>query len=96
MRYRDARDPLLQLIEQENRTCKGCKYLEQAWGRQLCMASRQKEKQAEQWLQKYASEVSAQVHERMDQWNKVSLEYATKMYHTAEAMSSVLDELEQR
>ena len=54
------------------------------------------EKQAEQWLQKYASEVSAQVHERMDQWNKVSLEYATKMYHTAEAMSSVLDELEQR
>ncbi|HHQ4464614.1 anti-phage ZorAB system protein ZorA [Aeromonas veronii] len=54
------------------------------------------EKQAEQWLQKYASEVSAQVHERMEQWNKVSLEYATKMYHTAEAMSSVLDELEQR
>lgn len=54
------------------------------------------EKQAEQWLQKYASEVSTQVHERMDQWNKVSLEYATKMYHTAEAMSSVLDELEQR
>lgn len=54
------------------------------------------EKQAEQWLQKYASEVSSQVHERMDQWNKVSLEYATKMYHTAEAMSSVLDELEQR
>lgn len=54
------------------------------------------EKQAEQWLQKYASEVSTQVHERMEQWNKVSLEYATKMYHTAEAMSSVLDELEQR
>lgn len=54
------------------------------------------EKQAEQWLQKYSSEVSSQVHERMDQWNKVSLEYATKMYHTAEAMSSVLDELEQR
>ncbi|MEH8205527.1 anti-phage ZorAB system protein ZorA [Aeromonas veronii] len=54
------------------------------------------EKQAEQWLQKYASEVSTQVHERMDQWNQVSLEYATKMYHTAEAMSSVLDELEQR
>lgn len=54
------------------------------------------EKQAEQWLQKYASEVSTQVNKRMDQWNKVSLEYATKMYHTAEAMSSVLDELEQR
>ena len=54
------------------------------------------EKQAEQWMQKYASEVSTQVHERMEQWNKVSLEYATKMYHTAEAMSSVLDELEQR
>ena len=45
MRYRDARDPLIQLIEQENRTCKGCKYLEQAWGRQLCMANQQKEKQ---------------------------------------------------
>ncbi|MGI2189545.1 anti-phage ZorAB system protein ZorA [Shewanella oncorhynchi] len=54
------------------------------------------EKQAEQWLQTYASEVSTQVHERMDQWNKVSLEYANKMYHTAEAMSSILDELEQR
>ncbi|QXW30389.1 anti-phage defense ZorAB system protein ZorA [Aeromonas sanarellii] len=54
------------------------------------------EKQAEQWLQKYASEVSTQVHDRMDQWNQVSLEYATKMYHTAEAMSSMLDELEQR
>lgn len=54
------------------------------------------EKQAEEWLQKYASEVNSQVHDRMDQWNKVSLEYATKMYHTAEAMSSVLDELEQR
>ncbi|MDO2949071.1 anti-phage defense ZorAB system protein ZorA [Aeromonas simiae] len=54
------------------------------------------EKQAEQWLQKYASEVSTQVHDRMDQWNQVSLEYATKMYHTAEAMNSMLDELEQR
>lgn len=44
MRYREARDPLIQLIEQENRTCKGCKHLEQAWGRQLCVAGMQKEK----------------------------------------------------
>ena len=35
-RYRDARNPLDQLIEQENRTCKGCIHLEQAWGRQYC------------------------------------------------------------
>lgn len=54
------------------------------------------EKQAEQWLQSYSNEVSSQVHERMEQWNNVSLEFATKMYHTAEAMSSVIDELEQR
>jgi len=44
-RYRDARDPLEQLLEQERRTCKGCQHLTQAWGRQLCMANHQKEKQ---------------------------------------------------
>lgn len=53
MRYRDARDPLIQLIEQENRTCKGCKYLEQAWGRQLCMIAMQKEKQQLSRCKKY-------------------------------------------
>lgn len=43
-RYRDARNPLDQLIEQESRTCKGCQHLEQAWGRQLCGIGMQKEK----------------------------------------------------
>ena len=37
-------DPLDILIREENRTCKGCKYLEQAWGRQLCGIGIQKEK----------------------------------------------------
>ena len=45
---------------------------------------------------KYASEVSTQVHERMDQWNGFLWNMPPRCNHTAEAMSSVLDELEQR
>ena len=45
---------------------------------------------------KYASEVSTQVHESVWISGTRFLEYATKMYHTAKAASSVLDELEQR
>ncbi len=52
-RYRDARNPLDHLIEQENRTCKGCIHLEQAWGRQLCMIAVQKEKQQLTRCKKY-------------------------------------------
>ena len=52
-RYRDARNPLDQLLEQEARSCKGCKHLEQAWGRQLCMISMQKEKQELKRCKKY-------------------------------------------
>lgn len=37
-------DPLLILLRDEGRTCKGCQHLEQAWGRQLCGIGMQKEK----------------------------------------------------
>lgn len=53
MRYRDARDPLIQLIEQENRTCKGCVHLEQAWSQQLCMINMQKTKKELSRCKKY-------------------------------------------
>ncbi|OXS13724.1 chemotaxis protein [Zobellella denitrificans] len=54
------------------------------------------EKQAEEWLRNYASEVRNQIDDRMNKWNDVSLTYANQMYHTAQAMSGILDELEAR
>jgi hypothetical protein len=54
------------------------------------------EKQAEAWLRSYSTEVSQQLNERMMKWNEVSHSYADQMLHTAQAMSSILDELEAR
>lgn len=54
------------------------------------------EKQAEQWLQSYSSETSRQVHERMDQWNKETLSFATNMSAAVAAIGNVVDELEAR
>ncbi|MHA6962502.1 anti-phage ZorAB system protein ZorA [Zobellella denitrificans] len=54
------------------------------------------EKQAEEWLRNYASEVRNQIDDRMNKWNDVSLSYADQMYRTAQAMSGILDELEAR
>ncbi|WP_442909157.1 anti-phage ZorAB system protein ZorA [Halopseudomonas sp.] len=54
------------------------------------------EKQAEDWLQSYSTETSRQVHERMDQWNKETLGFATKMSAAVQAISNVVDELEAR
>lgn len=54
------------------------------------------EQQAEQWLQAYAKEVSQQVHERMDQWNKETLSFATQMQAAVQAVSNIVDELEVR
>lgn len=54
------------------------------------------EKQAEEWLQSYSTETSRQVHERMDQWNKETLSFATNMTAAVQAISNVVDELEAR
>ena len=54
------------------------------------------EKQAEEWLRSYAGEVRTQIDDRMNKWNEVSLTYANQMFHTAQAMSGILDELEAR
>lgn len=54
------------------------------------------EQQAEQWLRAYSSEVRDQVHERMDQWNKETLSFASQMHAAVQAISNVVDELEAR
>lgn len=54
------------------------------------------EKQAEEWLRSYASEVRMQTEDRMNKWNEVSLTYADQMHRTVQAMSGILDELEAR
>ncbi|WPP45881.1 anti-phage ZorAB system protein ZorA [Pseudomonas sp. AN-1] len=52
------------------------------------------EEQAEDWLRSYSKEVSTQVHERMDQWNKQTLGFANQMHAVVQAISNVVDELE--
>lgn len=54
------------------------------------------EQQAEQWLRAYSSEVRDQVHERMDQWNKETMSFASQMHAVVQAISNVVDELEAR
>lgn len=54
------------------------------------------EKQAEQWLQKYANQVNTQVHERMDAWNRETLGFSTQMHAAVQAISNVVDELGSR
>jgi hypothetical protein len=54
------------------------------------------EKQAEEWLRSYASEVRTQTEDRMNKWNEVSLTNAAQMHRTVQAMSGILDELEAR
>ncbi|MNJ58083.1 hypothetical protein D3C77_536990 [compost metagenome] len=54
------------------------------------------EQQAEQWLRTYSSEVRDQVHERMDQWNKETMSFASQMHAAVQAISNVVDELEAR
>ncbi len=54
------------------------------------------EQQAEQWLRSYSSEVRDQVHERMDQWNKETLSFASQMQAVVQAVSNIVDELEAR
>lgn len=48
------------------------------------------------WLDEYSNEVTEQIGERMDVWNKHSQDYAGHMLRTANALSEAVDELEAR
>jgi hypothetical protein len=54
------------------------------------------EGQADEWLRSYSNEVRTQVTERMDQWNTETLKFATQMRQTVNAISGIVDDLEQR
>lgn len=54
------------------------------------------EHQADEWLRSYSNEVRTQVSERMEHWNKNTLEFADQMRRTVSAISGIVDDLEQR
>lgn len=54
------------------------------------------EQQADQWLRSYSSEVRKQVSDRMEDWNRNTLEFADEMRRTVSAISGIVDELEQK
>lgn len=54
------------------------------------------EGQADEWLRSYSNEVRTQVAERMDQWNTETLKFATQMRQTVNAISGIVDDLEQK
>lgn len=54
------------------------------------------EKQADEWLRSYSSEVRTQVSDRMEQWNDTTLQFADQMRRTVTAISGIVDDLEQR
>lgn len=54
------------------------------------------ESQAESWLTSYSSKVNDQVNVRMEEWNKNTLEFSNQMQRTVEALSSIIDDLENR
>jgi 3-methyladenine DNA glycosylase AlkC len=52
------------------------------------------EKQTNEWLRSYSSEVNTQVVERMEVWNNNTLEFANQMQRTVSTISELVDELE--
>lgn len=54
------------------------------------------EGQAEKWLSNYSEQVSKQVNDRMEEWNNNTREFANQMLRTVEALSSIIDDLENR
>lgn len=54
------------------------------------------EQQADQWLRSYSSEVRKQVSDRMEDWNRNTLEFADEMRRTVSVISGIVDELEQK
>jgi len=54
------------------------------------------EQQADEWLRSYSTEVRTQVGERMEHWNKNTLEFSDQMRRTVSAISGIVDDLEQK
>jgi hypothetical protein len=52
------------------------------------------EKQTNEWLRSYSSEVNTQVKERMETWNTTTLEFSDQMRRTVSSISDLVDELE--
>lgn len=54
------------------------------------------EKQTNDWLRSYSSEVNAQVKERMETWNDNTREFSDQMVRTVSSISDLVDELERK
>ena len=52
------------------------------------------EKQTNEWLRSYSSEVNTQVKERIETWNTTTLEFGDQMRRTVSSISDLVDELE--
>lgn len=92
----EARNGFGEMKQTQHEFLTGVKHEFTALGETLRSQVEAVEKQAEEWLRSYAAEVRTQIDDRMNKWNDVSLTYANQMFHTAQAMSAILDELEAR
>lgn len=92
----EARNGFGEMKQIQHEFLTGVKHEFTALGETLRSQVEAVEKQAEEWLRRYAGEVHMQIDDRMNKWNEVSLTYANQMFHTAQAMSGILDELEAR
>jgi len=54
------------------------------------------EKQTNEWLRSYSSEVNTQLKERMDTWNDKTREFSDQMVRTVSSISDLVDELERK
>ena len=52
------------------------------------------EKQTNEWLRSYSSEVNTQVKERMETWNTTTREFSDQMLRTVRTITNLVDELE--
>lgn len=68
----------------------------QQLGQDLQTQIREVEAQAAEWLNNYSEAVSKHTQLRMEEWNDQTSRFSNDMVRTIEAMSGMLDELEQR
>lgn len=54
------------------------------------------EEQVSKWLEEYSLTVKAQVENRMDEWNTQTINFASEMKNTVEAIGGLVDELEHK
>ncbi|CUB04084.1 anti-phage ZorAB system protein ZorA [Marinomonas fungiae] len=54
------------------------------------------EKQTNEWLRSYSSEVNTQLKERMETWNDKTREFSDQMVRTVSSISDLVDELERK